>query len=383
MSILTVLLVGLFVLQIVAGNNPFIVGLFGLRSYLLPFPVMFIMAENLDEEDLRKLGACTLWLLLPMTLLVLAQYEAPGGSFLNRGAYEGGSQLGYTGGHVRPSGTFSFSIGVVHFVTLAGAFILYGMVREEFVKRWVLWASAFALILSVPAAGARTLLGQLAAVIGCVVIGAFMGVSQFGKVLRVIVPVAILAFLAALLPVFSDAMHSMAERFSGANTAEGGSAQSALYYRTVQPAVNAIEKAVESNNWLGIGMGRGAVAVQALLHGTTEAEAGEDEFSREFVEMGPIGGMAFELFKMFLAIAMLGSVLAKMREHETLALLMLPLAISTLLLGVPEQTTVQGFMVISVAFCLAAAKVPERVAEQVPLVLQRQQPLYRFRVQRR
>ena len=165
-TLLTVLLVGLFVVQIIAGDNPLIVGLYGLRSYLLPFPVLFIMGENLDDEDLRKLGVCTLWLLLPMTLLGVAQYVAPPGSFLNRGAYEGAGQIGYIGNHVRPSGTFSFAIGAVHFDTLAAAFILYGMVTEHFAKKWLLWAGVFALIVSVPTTGARTPGGP----IGCSVL---------------------------------------------------------------------------------------------------------------------------------------------------------------------------------------------------------------------
>jgi hypothetical protein len=371
-SLMTVLLVGLFIVQIIAGDNPIIVGMYGLRSYLLPLPMIFIMAENLDEEDLHKLGACTLWLLLPMTALELAQYLAPAGSFLNNGAYEGGAQIAYTGAHVRPSGTFSFSIGVVDFGTLAGAIIFYGMFRKDFVKKWLLWASTFALILSVPAAGARTLVVQLGAVIGSVAIAGVMGVSQFGKLVRVIVPVVIVAFLASQLPVFSDAMQSMTKRFSDANEAEGGgSAEAAFISRMFEPAVNAFEQAASSNNWMGIGMGRGAAAMEALLHGQ-KFSAGEYEFSRELVEMGPFVGTAFFLFKVFLAIALLRAALAKVRDQEPLAMLMLPLAIIMLFYGVPEQPTEQGFMVISMAFCIAAAKIPELAVEQAPLILQQQ-----------
>ncbi len=171
-SLMTVLLVGLFTVQIIAGDNPLIAGLYGLRSYLLPLPVMFIMGETLDEEDLHKIGAYTLWLLLPMTLLVLAQYLAPSGSFLNNGAYEGAGQIGYVGGHVRPSGTFSFSTGLVYFDTLAGALIFYAMFREGYMKKWGLWAATFALVVSIPAAGSRTLVAQLGAVVGCMAVAA-------------------------------------------------------------------------------------------------------------------------------------------------------------------------------------------------------------------
>ena len=380
-SLLTVLLVGLFALQIIAGGNPLIAGLYGLRSFLLPFPVLFIMGENLDEEDLRKFGACTLWLMLPMALLEVGQYVSPSTSFLNKGAYEGGKQIGFVGAHVRASGTFSFAIGVTHFCTLAGAFIFYGMVRTGFAKNWMLWASAFALVLSIPMNGARALVAQLAAVICCVALGAVMGVSQFVKAIRVIVPLVIVAFLVSLLPVFSDAMSNLSERLF---TGEGGTVQQSLIIRIFQPAVNAFEGVDSASNWMGIGMGRGAVAVNALLVGTNEAVAGEDEFSRELVEMGPIAGIAFGLFKLFLAIAIFGRAMARARDHEPLALLLLPLAIVTLFIGIPEQPTVQGFMVISMAFCIAATKIQvQTVRHAFPLAFRRQSVLYRPRVQRR
>ena len=136
-AMVTLLIIGIFSLQIATGNNQLLVGLYGLRSYLLPFPVIFIMGENLNREDLRKLGECTLWLLLPMCALAIAQYLAPGGSILNTGAYHGGAQIGYVGARVRASGTFSFAIGLVEFATLAGAFVFDGMIQKDFVKNWL------------------------------------------------------------------------------------------------------------------------------------------------------------------------------------------------------------------------------------------------------
>jgi hypothetical protein len=377
----TVLFLGLFGLQMIVGDNPLIVGLYGLRSYLLPLPVIFIIGENLDDDDLRHLGACTLFLMLPMTLLEVAQYVAPSSSFLNVGAYEGGSQIGYVREHVRSSGTFSFAIGVVHFDTLVAAFIFCGIVRQDFVKKWMLWASAFALIISIPTTGARTLITQLAGVIGCVGLAAVMGISEFGRLLRAVVPIAILAVVASELPVFSDAMKSMTDRFSSANATEGGgSAGGALFDRTVQPAVNAFEAAASSNKWTGIGMGQGAAAMAILLNGNQEYLAGEDEFSRELVEMGPIAGSLVELFKVFLAIALFGSALSRARTHDPLSLLMFPLTLSALFFGVLEQPTIQGFCVIGAGFCIAAARSTQGAEQVLPFAVQRAL-IYRPRMQ--
>ena len=372
--VLTLIIVGLFSLQMSLGDNGLMVGLYGLRSFLLPFPVIFIMGENLDEEDLLNFGRCTLWLLLPMCLLSLGQYLEPASSFLNRGAYKGGAQIGYVGMGVRASGTFSFAIGLVHFATLAGAFVFYGMVREDLArKKWLIWAGAFALVLTIPTTGQRILLVQLMAVVGSVGLSAMMGVSQFKKVLRVIVPIVIVSGLASLLPVFNQEMQSMNERIVGATQSEGGSEQESFLLRTIDPAISAIEAASSTNNLMGIGLGRGALAVQAFLTGSPDAVTGEYEFSHELMEMGPIAGGAFGIFKVLLAIAIFGQAFAGARNREPLALLLYPLVFSTLFFGLLEQPTIQGFVVISMAFCIAAAKIPLQGTVPVSAALLRQQ----------
>jgi len=383
LTALTVLIVSLFVVQIIAGGNPLLVGLFGLRSYLLPFPVMFVMGENLDQEDLRRMGICTLWFLILNTPIAVAQYLAPGNAFLNKGAYEGAGQIGYIGEHMRSSGTFSFAVGLVFLAGLAAAFLIYGMVNENLAKKRLLWASIFALLLLTPTTGARSLLAQFAAILGSVAIGAMMGISQFTKVLKIIIPIAAMGLLVSFVPVFSQAMSSMVERITGATLAEGGTVQASVYDRTLAPMVNTVGNAVSSSNWIGIGLGRGSVAVQMFLNGTNEMVAGEAEIEHEVGEMGLPAAVAFELFKLAVLIALLGGALARAREGEPLALLLFPLVVSFSLFGLFEQPTVQGFIVITSAFCIAAGKMqPQTVVQRVPLAYQRLQMMQQRRVQR-
>jgi hypothetical protein len=383
-SLLTTALVSLFVIQIITGGNPLLVGLFGLRSYLLPFPLLFIMGENLDEEDLRKLATFTLWLLLPMTVLEVAQYLSPSASFLNRGAYEGGGQIGFVGSHVRAAGTFSFNVGAVELGVLAAAFIFYGMVKEGLVKTWLLWASAFALILSIPMTGSRGMVYQLAGMIGCIGLGAVLGVSQFGKALRVILPMVIISFLVSQVSVFSDALSGLTQRFTtGEKYAEEG-ATGTLVFRMITPIVDEVENTDFASNWMGIGLGRSAIAVQAFLTGETTSVAGEGDFPREMAEMGPVFGLAYGLFKILLAAAIFSKALARAREHEPLALLLVPMSLSSLVFSSPEQTTVQGFMVVGLALTIAAAKTPAYSLEPAMVnPLLRRQQIFRQRLHRR
>ena len=185
-GILTATVLALCLLQLVVLDIRWFIPLYGLRSYLLPFPVAFIMGTNLDEEDLRKFGNCTLWLLLPLTVLEIAQYLAPSTSFLNVGAYRGAEQLNYALGHVRASATFSYVVGPMSYVPLAAAFIFYGMANSTFARKWLLSAAAAALVLSIPIIGSRSLVFLLASIIACLGLAAFFGVSQFVKSLQMI-----------------------------------------------------------------------------------------------------------------------------------------------------------------------------------------------------
>lgn len=210
-----------------------------------------------------------------------------------------------------------------------------------------------------------------------------MGISQFAKLLRVAGPITILLLLVSLLPVFKRSMQSLNDRFAQGAALEGGTFQATMYTRTIEPLVNAVDSASSTNDGMGIGLGRGALAVQAFLTGRARAVTGEYEFSHEFMEMGPFAGGLFEFFKALLLVAIFGQAFARAREHEPLALLLFPLVFATMTFGLLEEPTVQGFVVISTAFCIAAAKEPALAAVQLPsLMRQRQQSFQRRRIQR-
>ena len=76
--------------------------------------------------------------------------------------------------------------------------------------------------------------------------------------------------------------------------------------------------------------------------------------------------MAFMLFRWLLELSIESKALSRVREHEPLAWLLVPLTFKTLALGVLEQPTEQGFMVISVAFSFAALRMAPVPIESPP-----------------
>lgn len=361
--------------QLIVLGNPWTAALYGVRSYLLPFPVAFVMGENLTAEDLRKFGLWTLWIMLPMTALEVAQYIAPPTSFLNKGAYEGGSQLYYVESHVRASGTFSFVAGPTNYVPLAAAFILYGLMNERIAKKWLLWAATAAAFLSIPMIGARTVVFELAGLVACMGVAALMGVSQLTKVFKILAPVMALFLLVSLLPVFSRAAVSFVARFTEANQIEGGSARNAVTNRAFLPLQYQLENADYTKNPVGIGMGRGAAAIAKLMTGEASFVTGEGELGRVMTELGPIPGVAFMIFRLILAGYLFALALAEARQQEPLALLLAPLTVTSVVFSVCEQPTEQGFMVIGMAFTLAALKLSRERTQTTPARIPRRAPL--------
>ena len=365
-GLLTIFFLLLAAAQIIAFGNPGIAAFYGLRSYLLPFPVAFVMGENLTADDLRRFGRATLWILLPMTALEVAQYRAPIHSFLNKGAYEGGGQIYYTSAHVRASGTFSFVAGPTSYVPLAAAFILYGLLDDRFSKKWLLWAATAATILSIPVIGARTVVFELVAVVACLGLAAILGASQITRVFSIAAPVVAVFVLVSFLPVFSNAVLSFRARFAEADSLEGGSVARAIAHRAIIPLEYQLETTDFTSQLFGIGMGKGAAAITKLMNGTVTFVAGEGEMGRVLTELGPIWGSAFMLFRLVLALTLLLQSLAAARRQQPLALFLAPLTFMGLLFSVCEQPTEQGFIVISVAFTLAALNLAKPLAAPPP-----------------
>ena len=207
--------------QIVAGINTVPVALFGLRTYVLHLPLIFIIAETLNEEDLYKLGRWVLMLSIPMSALVIAQFRASGSSWLNAGAGEDAAQILSAGGHIRPAGTFSYGAGMGCMEILVGAILFDALLRKGRYPRWLLWPALVLMIVVLPALGSRTVLFTM---VGVVAITLFAGMSHAGRVvglIKVAAFVALAGFVVLQIPVFHEAVGVMSERWQLASHSEG------------------------------------------------------------------------------------------------------------------------------------------------------------------
>ena len=95
---------------------------YGFRCNGFHLPLIFIMGSVFDEGDVKKFGWWIIVLMIPMGLLMAAQFRASPDSFINRTAGLGeAEQLTACGGKIRPPATFSFVTGTVYYMSLATA----------------------------------------------------------------------------------------------------------------------------------------------------------------------------------------------------------------------------------------------------------------------
>ena len=353
-GVLAVFFLGLSVIQILLDICPWFSVVYGLRSYLLTFPVAFAMSNILSKKDIEKICKAIMIISIPMTAIYFLQYTSPAASWINLGAYEGAEQINYVGLHVRAAGTFSFVTGSISFQSLVAVAVIFALFNSGMVKPWLAYTSLIGVIISIPLVGARTLVFILIAEVFCVILSGFLGVSQLMRTIKLAVPVLAGMLVLNFIPVFNEASGSLATRFSNAEKTQG-STQEEVYRRLVGPYVDWFNNLNRAQP-VGVGMGRGAAAITQLMVGRPSFETGEDELSRNIFEMGPACGAFFVVFRVCFASYLLILAVTCARRDRPLALLMAPTVLSEIVFGVLEQPSRQGFLIFGMAIMIAGMK---------------------------
>src|SRR2546428_643915 len=103
---------------------------YGIHADFFHLPLIFVMARVLHFEDVKKIGWWTLALLVPMTLLMIAQFRAAPDAFFNRTAGGEGEMMMSAMGKVRTAGPFSFLPRDVHYFALGASYCDLGALNQ-------------------------------------------------------------------------------------------------------------------------------------------------------------------------------------------------------------------------------------------------------------
>jgi hypothetical protein len=370
-AIVALMLVALAMVQVAIRIDDPSIALYGVRSYLLHLPLIFVVKYAFTKKDVRKVGRWLMILSVPMTLLMVQQYRASPTSWLNAGAGGAtGAQLIFTGEHVRASGTFSFVTGTADFFPFVQAFLIFGIARIGTYPNWLMGAATVANIVALPVSGSRTLFFASIVVVGCGVLSLLSNLRSFSRLITVGAGVLITALICSQVPVFRDSLTSFRERWETADRTEGGEgAQGILKLRVLDALIQPFAT-LDDQPLLGNGIGLGSNVAAASKTGEQGFLLSESEWPRMVEECGPFFGVLFLGYRVLLCGMLIAAPLSLRGRHATLGLLLAAAVVPQILLNGIEQTTNLGFMALGGGLCLAAAKrtkIPQVVSQLAPV----------------
>jgi hypothetical protein len=379
----------LAVVQAITGGHSdtrFLLAVYGWRSYFLYAPLAFLVGAQFRQAELLRLYTLTLWLAVPIGVLVAAQFFSPSGAAINVGsAAEQELQfhgLGQSEERTRPMGPFSSSAGQQQFVATTCALLLAFFIAPKRLAQppfWVLLASAGGLMTCVALSGSRgTVLQCGIAVVFAMAVGVLgRGGSLKGRAL--LWPVALSAAAVVLYPVlFPEGFAAFSERWIHAQKVESHSFEGGVLGRALFGLVDFLDL-IEKVPLLGYGLGYGGNA-STLLHaeidGVLPSKLAETDFARHMVDLGPVFGIGYIVFRLSLAVWLSAMVLRATRQTaDPLPMLLLSYVGYIVVMGqITGQGAINVYGWLFTGLLIAACKQKD---VRLPAVTWRQRVLWR------
>jgi hypothetical protein len=327
---------------------------YGFRCNFFHLPLIFVMAKVLQPADVKRFGWWTLALVVPMTALLVVQFQAAPDAFVNRTAGGEGEMMMSALGKVRTAGTFSFVTGIIAYFALATGFLVWAVLRRTVYKNWLLALAGSALVIGIAVSGSRSVVGACTVVVASLVVVLFLrpdAVNRFGQTLVVVV---VLGFIVSRTPIFKEGFSVLSTRFTEAAEATEESIALGLVTRVLGDFGEAFYiLGTGKAPFLGYGLGIGT-NVGARLLGHSGFLLTEGEWARIFLEMGPVLGVIYAGLRFALVVWIGILCLRSVKLGNVLPLLLFSSSFMPMLSGQFGQPTILGFAVFTTGLALAA-----------------------------
>ena len=341
-----------FLNAMVMGHGNFLVALYGVRCDFIHVPLIFVMGKALRESDIIALAKVAVWVAIPYSALLVAQFYMPQDAWVNRGV---GGDLGGGGfdaamGRFRPPGTFSFTTGPSQLYPLFTA-CWFALFLAHKLPVWTMVASGAAILASIPISISRTLFLSVAIVAVTGVSALFVrGRFSFRLVIQFVLGAAIISALASQSQIFRDGMEAFSARWELATTEQGGFKEA-----IVDRLLNDLFGSFEGVRSSGLGTGYSTNVGQKALTSEVGFGASEAEWGRLLYDNGFILGSFMIAYRVAIACAIALVSYRAWRRGSTSSLLFASACFVIVLNGQWGQTTTLGSAVIGGGLAVAAA----------------------------
>ncbi|MDB6041043.1 MAG: hypothetical protein JWM99_4884 [Verrucomicrobiales bacterium] len=343
-------------LQMITLALPLKVLIYGLRTDFLHLPLIFLIPVFFKGEDLVRIGKWVLWISVPMAILMAYQFRSGPDAWVNRTPGTGtGMQLESALGKIRPPGTFSFITGPVSYFALVTAFLGFALSNgRQFFPRWLVVVSTLASGGALLVSGSRSMVLTVSFVWVAFVVGIVASRQIAAGLWRIILLLLCVAFVAAQIgqkEIFKEGTEVLSARFeagSGSEKAVGG-----ITGRFLDSLLDPLRSLTEVPLF-GSGLGLGTNVGATITQGQMGFLLSEGEWGRMILEMGPILGLAFIIYRVSLMIALGGRSLRCSRVGNLLPVLLWAACATSIVSGQIGQPTNLGFLVLIAGLTMSA-----------------------------
>lgn len=352
----------------VAMKTVLLITAYGVRSDFLHLPLIFIFPAVLDLEDVKRIGKWTIYGMIPMALLMAAQFNAPPESFINGTAGAGdGMQIAAGGGKIRPPGPFSFISGAVYYLSAVAAFMLHAVLAKVPYKTWQMALAGGALLIGMAVSGSRSTVLAVGVVVASLALIVLVRPTLAGKIGRYIVVTAAIIWLISYLPIFREGLGILGDRFAEGAESGDTTVVNGLFTRTAGGFIEGLQVLTRTPLG-GFGLGVGTNGGANFLVGHAEFLLAENEWARILLESGPILGAAFLFWRCAITWKVGRFAFDEVRRDNPLPLFLFSAAFFALLEGPFGQPTSLGFAVSLAGLALAARPMREEEPPEVAVV---------------
>lgn len=298
-----------FLLTLLFGHHNILVALYGVRISLLHLPSIFIFAKVISREDIHLIGKAILYISVLMFVIIIVQYFSPQTSWINVGTGgQGTASFGAIKGYMRPSGTFSFTSGLVEFELLVGLFLFYYLYNNNNINnKYKISKSKISLFIivyffSVVLCLSRTIIFEV--LLMFMVMVAYMVISRerISKIIYISLIVILSLYFLSYIETFNLAFKNVFIRFESASKFEGDVIEGSLgnrylgsFYRAFFDTQNFSGKDIP---FFGFGLGITTRVGETILGIRDVGRSfvfAEEEWSRIICEIGLFQGIVFLL----------------------------------------------------------------------------------------
>lgn len=334
-------------------TTPLIAG-YGWRNYFLYIPLAFIIGAQFNREDMARFIRFTLWVSVPISVLVAVQYFSSPSAWINYHAFDG------IAGRIRPAGTFNSVAGQMLFATSVVTFVIAAIVagkKERLADAGLVMLGIGAAFVCLAVSVSRGTVVHSALVVLSAIFAGFIVRGGASKIRAWVLPLAIIVIGGLLYPVLlPDAYDTTLQRWSNAHASESSFTDIGLVGRALL-GFQIFLSYLPIVPPMGYGMGLGGNASQQL--GVELPITAEDEWSRHIVDIGPVFGVIYITFRVAFTVSLgVRAMRATRTSSQVLPVILFGFVGIMLLFGqVTGNGVINGYCWIFVGLLMAAIRI--------------------------